>query len=62
MIPIKWKNTYCNTEGNEVVGKTPCTPYECETPVSSHEDIIDLLDNGWPICPDCGNDMDPMEN
>ncbi len=54
--PIKWDNRECEErlKGN-------CGPYELETPVATHEDIISILEIGWPTCPWCGEEMVPME-
>jgi hypothetical protein len=69
MQPIKWDNRECLieqltkspiAETHNIVYKK-CTPYSCETPVSTHGEIIALLHSGWPICPECGADMIPVE-
>jgi hypothetical protein len=56
--PIKWGNLSCRKNYDTI---RRCTEYQCETPVGSHAEIISLLDGGWPICPECGDEMSPLD-
>jgi len=58
MEPIKWDNRGCQKDYD--FGRR-CPEYSCETPVSTHGEIISLLESGWPICPECGDDMTPID-
>lgn len=57
MEPIRWRNTICRKGGGLVTAR--CEPYERVTLVSTHRQILDLLNDGIPICRDCGQDMNP---
>lgn len=57
MEPIKWVNAQCQ----DTLKENKCDLYSCETPVGSHGDIIYLLESGWPICPECGDELSPVE-
>ena len=32
------------------------------TDISTRGDILTLLESGWPICPSCGADMEPLDD
>ena len=46
---IRWR---CTTHDDEV----------STTDISTRGDILTLLESGWPICPSCGADMEPLDD